>query len=65
MGENKMVEKLMDMQYIALCGYIRNTPSDIEVGVPGDTEWTGVSDHQKKNLQKQAKLGRIEYSKTI
>ena len=26
-----MVEKLMDMQYIALCGYIRNTPSDIEV----------------------------------
>ena len=31
MGENKMVEKLMDMQYIALCGYIRNTPSDPEV----------------------------------
>ena len=27
---------------------LRNTLSDTEVGVPGDTEWTGVPDHQKK-----------------
>ena len=31
MGENKMAEELVDMQYVALCGYIRNTPSDTEV----------------------------------
>ena len=28
---NKMVEVEVDMEYISLHGYIRNTPSDIEV----------------------------------
>ena len=55
-----MVEEQVEVKYIFLHRYIRNTPSDIEVGVPGDTEWTGVSDHQKKNIQKQAKLGRTK-----
>ena len=26
-----MAEELVDMQYVALCGYIRNTPSETEV----------------------------------
>ena len=30
-GENKMVEEWVDMEYIFLHGYIRNTPSDTEV----------------------------------
>jgi len=29
--ENKMMEEYMDVEYISLCGYIRNTPSDTEV----------------------------------
>ena len=29
--ENKMMEEYMDMEYISLRGYIRNTPSDTEV----------------------------------
>ena len=27
-GENKMAEEQVDMEYISLHGYIRNTPSD-------------------------------------
>ena len=30
-GENKMAEEQVDMEYISLHGYIRNTPSDTEV----------------------------------
>ena len=30
-GENKTAEESVDMEYIALHGYIRNTPSDTEV----------------------------------
>ena len=30
-GENKMVEEEVDVEYISLRGYVRNTPSDIEV----------------------------------
>ena len=29
--ENKMVEEQVDVEYISLYGYIRNTPSDTEV----------------------------------
>ena len=29
--ENKMVEEQVDVEYISLHGYIRNTPSDTEV----------------------------------
>ena len=29
--ENKMMEEYMDMEYISLRGYVRNTPSDTEV----------------------------------
>ena len=29
--KNKMVEERMDVEYISLHGYIRNTPSDTEV----------------------------------
>ena len=32
-GENKMVEEYVDVEYISLHGYIRNTPSDPEVHV--------------------------------
>ena len=28
--------------------------------IPGDTEWTGVPDHQKKNIQNQTKLCRTK-----
>ena len=30
-GKNKMVKEQVDVEYISLHGYIRNTPSDIEV----------------------------------
>ena len=30
-GENKMVKELVEVEYISLHGYIRNTPSDTEV----------------------------------
>ena len=29
--ENKMVEEQVDVEYISLLGYIRNTPSNTEV----------------------------------
>ena len=47
-----MAEEQVDMEYISLHGYMRNTPSDTEVGgrVPGDAEWTGEPNHQKKNI---------------
>ena len=32
-GENKMAEESVDMEYISLQGYIRNTPSDTELHV--------------------------------
>ena len=38
--ENKMVEEYMDVEYISLHGYIRNTPSDTEVQLRVDrTTW--------------------------
>ena len=30
-GENKIVKELVEVEYISLHGYIRNTPSDTEV----------------------------------
>ena len=30
-GENKMAAESVDVEYIALHGYIRNTPSDTQV----------------------------------
>ena len=30
-GKNKMVKEQVDVEYISLHGYIRNTPSDTEV----------------------------------
>ena len=50
----------MEVEYISLHRYMRYKLSGTEVGVPGDTEWTGVPDHQKKNIQNQTKLCRTK-----
>ena len=43
-----MAEEYVDMEYISLHGYIRNTPSDTEVHAECQLEQTGVPDQQKR-----------------
>ena len=46
--ENKMAKEKVDMEYISLHGYIRNTPSDTEVHAEHKLEWTEVPDQQER-----------------
>ena len=38
----------MDVEYISLHGYIRNTPSDTEVHAEHELELTRIPDQQKR-----------------
>ena len=48
MQENKMAEEQVDVEYISLHGYIRNTLSDTEVHAEHQLRGTGVPDQQKR-----------------
>ena len=46
--ENKMVEEEVDVEYISLHGYIRNTPSDTEVQAEHQLRQAGGPDQRKR-----------------
>ena len=50
----------MDVEYISLHRYIRNTPSDTEVLADAPAESTGVPEPREKNTQNHTKLGRMK-----
>ena len=50
----------MDVEYISLHRYIRNTPSGTEVLADAPAESTGVPEPWEKNTQNHTKLGRMK-----
>ena len=46
--ENKMAEESVDMNYVSLHGYIRNTASDTEVHAEQQLRWAGGPDQWKR-----------------
>ena len=59
-AENKMVEELVDMEYISLHGYIRNTPSETEVHAEHQLTAYRRTRPAEKNIQNHTKLGRMK-----
>ena len=50
----------MDVEYVSLHGYIRNTPSDTEVDAKHQLRVEGVPDQWKRIYKNHAKLGRTK-----
>ena len=48
------------MEYISLHGYIRNTPSDIEVHAEHQLRADRITRPVEKNIQNHAKLSRMK-----
>ena len=57
-GESKMAKEYVDMEYIFLHRYIKNTPSDTEVHEKHQLRVDRSTWAVEKNIQNHAKLGR-------
>ena len=55
-----MAEEYVDMEYISLHGYIRNTPSDAELHAEHQLRVDRSTWSAEKNVQNHAKLNRIK-----
>jgi len=55
-----MVEELVDMEYIFLHGYIRNTPSDTEVHAEHQLRVDKNTWPVEKNIETYTKLSRMK-----
>ena len=59
-GENKIVKELVEVEYISLHGYIRNTPSDTEVHAERQLREDRRTWPAEKNIETHTKHGRTE-----
>ena len=59
-GENKTAEESVDMEYIALHGYIRNTPSDTEVHAEHQLKADKSTWPVEKNVYNHTKVSRMK-----
>ena len=55
-----MVEEQVDVDYLSLYGYIRNTPSDTEVHAEHPPREDRSTWAEQKSTQNHAKLGRMK-----